>query len=310
MRTAVVALTGVLAYASTARAQADVPLVDDRRAAPGALEAGKALVADGTVLGEHNKYELALGKFLVAASEYPSATHDCYVALSYLRIGRLTLARLWLDAAGRRGDTRPSWCATTVPDELARALTTRGFVEVTVTVDPDDAEVWAGDAHFRGSRAVWLPPGEVELRAARDGRKPARRMGMAAPGARLALALERVAVPVDLRPSPSAAYGWSRRAWLVLAGGGVALAAGGVFHVLAARTRAQANGVPTTSAEFATLDARFGRERALAIGGYAVGAAVATLGVWFAIRDRHDATPRVGLGADRSSVVLTWSWTR
>jgi hypothetical protein len=274
-------LAVVLVAIALARAAVAQPLVDDRPAEPGAVEAAAAVVAEGTALGEANKYELALGKFLVAAEAHPSATHDCLVALAYLRIGRLTLARLWLDAAGRRGDPRPAWCAGTIAAELAAALEIRSFVAVTFTVEPDDAEVWAGDAHFRGGREVWLPPGEVEVRAERDGREPVRTTVTAASELRVELVLEEArGTTVRFDEPPPAAPRRPRWTWAPVAVGVAALATGGVFHALAYRTRDQAMGLPASSPEFDALDREFLRERAIAIGGYAIGAVAISIGVW------------------------------
>lgn len=307
MRAVVVALC-ILA-SRIASAQVAAPLVDDRPAEPGAVAAGAELVDAGTVLGENNKYELALGKFLVAAAEHPSATHDCYVALAYVRIGRLTLARLWLDAAHHRGDALPVWCAGKISDELSRALETRGFVEVSVAVEPNDAEVWIDEGHFRGGRAVWLPPGTIEVRAEASGYVPHREQVTAAAGARVAIQLSRAAPLVPdakiTRPAPRASR---TGAWISTLGGGALLAGGAVFHVLAVRTRDEANGVLATSPRFATLDERFVRERAVAVAGYTIGAGAVALGIWLFTRERTES--RVGVAASPHEVAVTWSWTR
>lgn len=303
MRALVVAM---ILTVRAAAAQVAAPIVDDRPAAPGAVDAGRALVEAGTLLGEDNKYELALGKFLLAAGEHPSATHDCFVALAYLRIGRLTLARLWIDASVRRGDERPIWCATKIADELSRALEMRGFVEVTFAVEPADAEVWVADSQFRGGRSVWSPPGPIEVRAEAAGYEPRRQSATAKAGARISLVLERP-TPAPLAPSPRPRR--SPAAWISLIGGGAALAGGAVFHVLAVRTRDEANGELQSSARFGTLDDRFVRQRAIAIAGYAVGGAALAVGVWLFTRERA-SEPHASLVIEPGQIGFAWSWVR
>lgn len=299
----------VLAVLVAARVAVAEPMLAPGKAAPDATTAGAALIEEGARLGEANKYELALTKFLPVATAHPSATHDCYVALAYLRIGRLTLARLWLDAAETRGDARPAWCTGAIAKELAAALATRGFVEIHVAVEPADAEVTLADAHFRGGRAVWLPPGELEVSADLARHRPARRTVVVAAGLEVALALAPEVVserPLEPRLPPRPR---SRTpAWIATIAGGAALVTGATFHVLAARTRGDANDLPMTSAEFQTLDDRFGRERAIAIGGYVVGAAALGVGLYLFTRHGDDAAPlAVGIGAN--AVTATWSAT-
>lgn len=300
------ALVVMVITARVASAQIAAPIVvDDRPAAADAVEAGRALVEEGTLLGEDNKYELALQKFLRAAGEHPSATHDCFVALAYLRIGRLTLARLWLDASIRRGDARPIWCTSKIADELAGALETRGFVEVTFAVEPRDAEIWVGENQFRGGRAVWLPPGPVEVRAEAAGYTPGRHSAVVTAGARISIVLERSPSPTTPSPRPRA----SAAAWISVIGGGAAITGGAIFHVLAVRTRDDANGQLQSSARFATLDDRFVRQRAIAITGYALGATALAVGVWLFTRERA-IEPRAGVVIKPGEIGVTWSWVR
>lgn len=312
MRSQLVVIVTVISLVRGALAQPSDVAVDDRRAPPDALKAGAADVEAGTALGEQNKYELALGKFLSVANAYPSATHDCYVALSYLRIGRLTLARLWFDAADRRGDPRPVWCKQAVGTELAAALATRGFVEVPVKLTPEDAEAWVGEAHFTGSRKVWLPPGATEVRAEQAGYTPVRRTVTAAAGEPVELVLVTEPGAPAEPPRPVGSHHGRKAAWVVLGGGGAALVAGAVFHVLAARTRTAANNEPTGTPRFDELDRRFVRERGIALGGYALGAAGVAVGLWL-VRRGHDtpsAPSGLALGIDREAVFVTWSGVR
>ncbi len=312
MRVRLVLTACLLGAASAVAAAQPAPIVDDRPATPGAIEAGAVLVAEGTALGGQNRYEQALTRFLVAADRHPSATHDCLVALAYARIGRLTPARLWLDAAARRGDVRPPWCASTLVDDVTAQLATRGFVAIEVVVTPADAEVWIGDdVHVRGGRTIWLPPGEVAVRAQRTGHQPVERRDPVVAGARLVLDLPAIVAtpdrPVRAAPPPSASR--SRLPWLVAGAGGAALIAGGVFHALAAGTRADANAESPASGSFATLDARFVQQRAVALSLYGAGAVGVGVGLWLATRSGDEPQRGAGLTVGRGGGAVTWSGT-
>ncbi len=171
MRTLVL-IVAIVAGASAAAAAApqpdDAPLTEGAAAA-GAVAGGAALIAEGEALGKAGKYEVALARFRAAAAAFPSATHDCYVALTYFRLGGLTAARLYLDSAGRRGDEVPGWCSGRLEDQLTAELARRGYVAVDIAVTPADAVVSAGEVRVVGGRRTWLPPGPIAVTAERAG---------------------------------------------------------------------------------------------------------------------------------------------
>ncbi len=306
MRTLVL-IVAIVAGASAAAAAApqpdDAPLTEGAAAA-GAVAGGAALIAEGEALGKAGKYEVALARFRAAAAAFPSATHDCYVALTYFRLGGLTAARLYLDSAGRRGDEVPGWCSGRLEDQLTAELARRGYVAVDIAVTPADAVVSAGEVRVVGGRRTWLPPGPIAVTAERAGYERATEdaaipASAPASGVAITLRLRRPVVRVA-----------RHRPWLAYATivGGVALAAGGAaFHAAAVEQRDQANRFYADDPRFAPLDTRFQRDRALALGGYVAGAAVITAGVYLIVRSRRRAPIEVALAPGRVVVSSAWS---
>jgi hypothetical protein len=270
------------------------PIVDGP-AAPGAVEQGRALIKEGEALALEGKLEQALVRFLEAASRFPSARHDCYAALGSFRLGRLTAARLHLDVARHRGDALPDWCAQTLPGKLGAELTRRGYLRVAVKVTPAEAVVRVGDAEFAGGRDVWLPPGEAAFEARHEGFAPfAHGERIASEGQLVDVELSAVvpapaqvaaaAAPppeASVRDTPTAApdHGWRTAGIALITGGGAALAAGVIFHVRAGSLHDQANDLFTDDPRYAATVSDFETARALAIGGYVVGAAAVAVGI-------------------------------
>jgi tetratricopeptide (TPR) repeat protein len=292
-------------HAPALAAPDDAPLADGPAVA-GAVAAGAALRAEGDALGKAGKYELALARFRAAAGQFPSATHDCYVALTYFRLGGLTAARAYLDSAHRRGDEVPGWCAGRLEDQLTAELARRAYLAVAVTVTPADAIVAIGDLRVRGGRQVWLAPGPVTVTSARAGFDPQRQdatIPATAPARGVAIALHlarHVDAPVHHRPW--LAYG-------ALAVGGALAAGGAVMHATALDTRAAAQQFYAKDPRFAPLDARFQLQRALALGGYAAGAVAIAAGVYLLIRARGAEHPlAVAVGPASVLVSVTGGW--
>ncbi|MCE9579201.1 MAG: hypothetical protein K8W52_39120 [Deltaproteobacteria bacterium] len=307
MRTLVLVVAivaGASAPAAAAPQPDDAPLADGA-AAQGAVASGAALIAEGEALGKAGKYEVALARFREAARAFPSATHDCYVALTYFRLGGLTAARLYLDSAHRRGDEVPGWCSGRLEDQLGAELARRGYVAVDIAVKPADAIVSTGDVRVVGGRRTWLPPGPIAVTAERAGYERATQdaaIPASAPASGVAITLQLRRPVVHVTP---------HRRWLAYATivGGVALAAGGAaFHAAAIDQRDQANRFYADDPRFAPFDRQFQRDRALAIGGYVAGAAVITAGVYLVVRSHRASPPvEVALAPDRVMVSTTWS---
>jgi hypothetical protein len=332
-----IALAFLMLVAGPASAQ--VEPVRGGPAVKGAVAAGASAVAEGVTLGKAGKYEIALGRFEEAARQFPSATHECYVALANLRIGRLTHARLHMDIGDERGDQVPAWCGRDLRKELDAQLEKRGFAPVTIKVEPDDAVVAVGDLRMIGGRTLWLPPGPVTVSAGRagygdeqvQGRVPERESES---DTVITVLLRYVTVepvkplepePVERQPgAPVEAEGTPETkveiaaapppgrplaGWILTGVGAAAVGVGVWFHVAAADTRSRADELATTDPDFAALDSDFSRQRAFAIGGYAVGAVAIGVGTYLLLRPREGRRPaRAGLqvGARGALVVLGW----
>ncbi|HVK77569.1 MAG TPA: hypothetical protein VM734_29900 [Kofleriaceae bacterium] len=118
-----------------------------------------------------------------------------------------------------------------------------------------------------------------------------------------------VAVPPRYQV-PTPAPGSYTPAWIGLGVGAVAGLTGAIFHVKAAGTREDANRLQNDTLEFQDARDRFGTQRALAIGGYAVSGVALGFAAWWLL-ERADAAPtrtRVGLRLGDDGAMVTAEW--
>jgi hypothetical protein len=311
--------------------------------AEGAIAAGKVEVARAQQLARQKRFGEAAAILAQVDADHPAALHDCNLALAYLRAGALSRAQLAWDLSRLRGPAVPDWCAGDLARDLAAALHAQSYVPVTLAITPAGAEVEVDGILLRDLGQIWLATGAHTFTAHVDGLPPqSATVEVAAPAGRVTLALtapvrEPDAAPAPVRAAPDAAppdaaaaidtapdldltmpppppaprtATWPR---YVGAGvGGLGLAIGVVFHVRAADTRDRANGLVRTSAAFATARSDFGTQRALALTGYAIGAAGLGLLAWQLLHhhaDEHRVLALdVGFDGARPVLVLEGGW--
>ncbi|MCE9574903.1 MAG: hypothetical protein K8W52_17265, partial [Deltaproteobacteria bacterium] len=109
-------------------------------------------------------------------------------------------------------------------------------------------------------------------------------------------------------PPPPRSY------WPVYAAGGAAvigLGVGAILHGRALATKDRANALVRGTDAFASERSRFGTQRAIAITGYALGAAAIGVAVWQWTRIHRDRAPAdlgVMIDGDRAMFVVEGSW--
>jgi hypothetical protein len=290
----------------------------------GAVTAGADVVARAQDYARRQEYPQAIELLEPLALQWPSATHDCNLALAYLRSGALTRAQLWWDLSALRGVARPAWCTEALTKQLGEALRRAGLVPVTLHVSPPSATVRIGDVQIRGLSVIWVEPGGHPVIVEADGYTTRQlALSVAAPRADLDVELEvsRPAepepvpppapaapvtppptpppAPIAHDPPPRPAVVWP--AWVAVGVGGGVLAAGAVFHVNASSARADANQHATDDPAFASAKDRFERDRAVALTSYAVGAAALGFGAWWWATHHRDDDRRVHVGVAASS---------
>lgn len=316
------------------------PVLEPAPEVPDAEAQGAAEVARAQKLARTKKLGEAVAILEQVATRLPSASHDCNLALAYLRAGALTKAQLRWDLARLRKARPPEWCTTVLAAELAAALRDRGFVPLAITVSPADATIEIEEAGVRLRRLdlVWVAPGMYTIGARAEGMIDGEaHVAVAPPSARVQITLaapvvEPVPAPIDAAPPVDAAVAPPpevdaapaievlpvapppRVSWPGYAGaaiGGVALVGGVVMHVGAAGTREDADQLVRGTPEFGRALDRFERQRGLAIAGYVVAAAgLGFAGWWVWGRAGEDAArPAVGLsvGGDGAAVTFEWS---
>ena len=228
-------------------------------AEPSAAERAREVAIRGTQAAEAGDLAGAIARFKEARALDDRAEYLCNIGYAYQLAGELPRAHLFLSECLVRAAAMDPGVATAFRARLADvegALRAGGFAPVDVTVSPRGAAVgssaFAADETAPGPRLVWLPPGRHHITASAPGHAPgAIELDVTGSG-RHAASIElapqrREATPPHVAPRPdpeprdpavTAAPGRDRTpAIAVLAGGGVAVAAGGVFHVLALRTR-------------------------------------------------------------------------
>src|SRR6185436_5763831 len=95
--------------------------------------------------------------------------------------------------------------------------------------------------------------------------------------------------------------------WSLIGGGAVVAGAGAVFHVLALRAKSAADSHFTDEPAFEDQRKTFDRDRALAIGGYAIGGAALVAGVYLVATGRAEQEG-VDVALVPHGAVLSMSW--
>lgn len=309
---------------------------DQRVIAPGpevagASARGAADVAAAQKLARGGKVTEAVALLEKVSVAQPSVVHDCNLSLAYLRAGRLTEAQLVWDVSQLRGATPPEWCGPSLSAQLAAALRDKHYVPLAVQVTPEGATIEIAGHAYRGLPFIWLPPGAYTA-IARDGdREQAAAVLVAPPAATVTIRIaEPVVAPVDAAvtvappidagveappvdaasvalPAPPPTS--SRATWPAYVGvgvGGVGAAVGALYHVRALDTKERADELTAGSAAFARERDRFGTQRALAITGYAVGAAALGFAAfwWLTAPDERPA-PAIGVVVGEGGATFT-----
>lgn len=297
--------------------------------APDAVRRGAPDVKAAQALARKKKLAEAVALLEKVAATHPAATHDCNLALAYLRAGQLTRAQLMWDVSRQRGKAPPDWCDSDLAGQLATALRDGGYVPLTLNVSPAGAEVEIGGTRLRDLGLIWVPPGPHTVDVRAPGMESQSLTVMVAPpSARASVTLEppRVALPPDaaepppvdaavavdlgsgeadaamttvlptdagpIAPPPAAMPRWP-----VFAGvgvGGLGFGVGLAFHMRALGTKDRANQLVAGSPMFDDAHDRFGTERAAAIGGYVVGAAAFGFAAWYWLRrEQADDRPAI-----------------
>lgn len=307
---------------------------------PGAAAKGKAETDTAQKLARKKQYVQAVALFEKVAVAHPSVVHDCNLSLAYLRAGDLTRAQLAWDVSRLRGAQPPDWCDASLSGQLASALRTRGYVPLTLSVQPGGALVEVGGVALRDMGLVWLPAATYQVRVTEGGHHGALHpVVVAPPSASATVVLQPIGDPVypdaamPMGPEPDAGVATTeppadaatgldltppelpppppRATWPGYAGVGVAglgLGLGVAFHVRALGTKDRANMLPSDSAGFRDARDRFGTERTVAIGGYVVSAAAIGFTAWWWLgKDKGEPPVRtVGVDLRGDGAMLTY----
>lgn len=300
-------------------------------AQPAEATEAAALVARGEQLAQDARYDEALAAFKAAASQAPTAEHHCYVAYTYFRMRRLPEAWLHFDRAHSLGDgTAAGWCTTTLAADLQRDLRAGSFAPVTITTEPAGARVevssLAPGETVVAPRELWLAFGTHELVATRDGFRPERIEISVRSTAPMPVQIALVPTqgearddaatppPVDVGAPPTTPQRDRTRTrpvwgWVALSAGVATAAAGGYFHARALATKRDAEELFPGPQFDAELD-DFRRDRALALGGYALGAVATGVGLYMLLRNDEDADDErlagVAVAPDSFALWLRW----
>lgn len=286
------ALTGGILLALTLWARADSEAdkgVADR------------LLAEGERLAKTGDYAQALERFQAARSRFPGALVDCYIGLAYARLERWPEAYLVFQRSQETGATvLPGWCERggKLGLDIAAQLQAGLFAAVEIQAEPMGARVrvvGVDEAQELGAPVtLWLPLGTHTVVVEKIGYvSQERRVSLTSSAAKLVQVLLEpqhdsaesqpsrggpavVLPPRPPPPAPAEPGNFSRGPWpwVSLSLGAAGLAAGVVLHRKALGTGAAAADLPPGAA-FDEKLASFERERALALGAYAI-SAVAT----------------------------------
>lgn len=289
-------------------------------------QAADALVKQGAALGKAKHYAEALADFKRAEAEFPQAEHDCWIAITYFRMQRLSQAEYFLDRCQQRAHGTPNlpWFAV-ARARLSQALAKGGYAPVSVETRPEGASLrapgFAPDERLTTPVTLWLAPGKhsfaiesssgdrVERLVAVEpsqpttlrvdlARAPEPRPQPKMPPAPSAAAVKtqppaRVAAPVRVTRSASSSHSpWS---WIAVGGGAAAALAGGVFHYLGYEARKRASDTNSLKV-YNTNKSELETDRALAFSLYAVGAVAIGTGIYLFSGDDTAPSDAVRVG--------------
>ncbi len=301
MRPAIVLVVGVLSLVG----------VPPRAGADGAADQARAVATRGTEAAASGDLRGAITLFKQARALDDRAEYLCNVGYAYQLLGELPRAHLFLSECLVRAAAMEATVADSFRGRLGdveAALRAGGFAPVDVTVVPRGAEVGASvfddDETAPGPRILWLPPGRHTLTAAATGHQR-RAVEIDVAGT------ERHAVSIELAPAIVEVPPRRNRtpALVALAGGGVAVAAGGVFHALALGTRDDiAQNFPTEGSAREAREATWKRQVTGMTIGYGVGAVALGVGAYLWWKSGRGPRPlRAPAGGDGpGAATLGW----
>jgi hypothetical protein len=310
------------------------------------LAATTARAQDADELGEQGKKLADTGDFVGAIARFRAAAalddapkHRCNLGNAFSRISDWMRAHAFLDEClARRGELDPGWAASL---EKLRAYAASqlaaggGHGRLRVERSPAGAAVSVPAVFDQRDRFVhaarlWLPAGEHEISITLEGHDPVERRVTIAPGevAAIDVALKNTAPkprpdpPIDEPPPPdplprdpppvtgpidSAEPPSRSPAIATLAGAGVALAGGVVFHALAVGTRGDLQGMVDSPERDALVD-DLERERAIMFALYGTAAVATGIGVYLYLRARpREPEPRAVVSVAPRRITL---WAR
>lgn len=275
----------------------------------------------GTRRARRGDLEGALRSFRKGLAEWPSAEAHCFVGLTYLRLGRLGQAYVHQRRAEGAGGAIPAWCQDELRGALGKALAAARHQPVTLELEPAGARArpvqpvaWEDDEAVAAPELLWLSTGTHLIEVSAPG-LAARRIEIAVWRDPVKLAVSLVPEPpppprqpepppapptapspavappspgAPPPPSPAAAPRSRAPLWIGAAGVG-ALALGGVFHGLAARSASDAESRGDRPAFDRDLDS-FRTRRTAALVAYGAGALAVGAAAYLWLRD--GATPR------------------
>lgn len=275
------------------------------------------LLQEAETKAKAGEYALAIELYKHADQLQPRAAISCFVGLAYVRSAAWAQAELAFDACQRRvndADPAPAWFAK-AQRELETKIEVARVPVVQFRVHSDDRAVqlsisgWPAGESF-APRRLHLPPGhywvdavgadgrsvrtefdvteanvtvEIDLTQSTQRRGGESRGTGASSATRPAGADATDSSLVRHAPGSSSDRNKPRGAvgYALIGGGGLAVAVGAVAHILAARDRAA---METSATAWDAHRTAFGRERIVAIGGYAVGAALVAAGTYWLFR--------------------------
>lgn len=127
------------------------------------------LVREGETLGKNRQYQGALERFWAAERALPDPLHACWLAVSYLRLGRAADAGLLVarcKSAPEERRRKLGW-AEAAEEQIRRELEKGKYAEIDVSSEPSGAELQASTLDpalsVRTPARLWLPLGKTEL---------------------------------------------------------------------------------------------------------------------------------------------------
>lgn len=276
------------------------PAVADDRARADQLQ------SEGNALAKDRYYEAAIAKFKEGQRLVRTWMRTCNIGMIYQQMGKLPQAELFLRQCKRASKGQLPAAVVKRIDGLVTKLRAGPYARVVIDgtagmrirplAFPVDETVGAGEP-------VWLALGTQRLTASKPGMSDqtitvelTQRGTLVRRQLELTPRLSAKVEPPPVKPLPPTSVGSDDRAAprsrgsLMITGGGVLLlAAGGVFHALAVRSRDRAEGLPAMppGVPYPAYDSEvdtFEKQRAAAIGFYAAGAVVTGVGLFLMMR--------------------------